>query len=164
MQRAPTIATRAGASGPKPSAVKLVLSAVIVAAVLLQALACVGRINPNYWPFLNYPMYRTARSASDTIVEYVVRATTEEGSEIHVTKEDLGVNHFKFRGGFIAALKAGDAGRAQVYAEIYRQRRGRSIRAFRLSTREIAWADGEVRAGSEAPAVLVKVAPREGWR
>jgi len=135
---------------------------IVVALVLtLQILATfdlfprlLSRPSSQFWPFLDYPMYRAPRYEASVIEHYRVLATTTDGGgEVEVLPTDVALNFRKFRDILITGIRTGDTSRVAAFAELYRLRTGREL----LSVRVIR--DGRVltRHGLE-PAAPVDVA------
>jgi hypothetical protein len=144
------------------------VSAVIVAVLVLQAVATfdlfprlLGRPSSYFWPFLDYPMYRRAHYEGETIEVYRVVGLLEGGGETVIEPADLGLSFWKFRDGFVWAIRQRDGARLAVYAEHYRARAGRRLAALRLERA----GHRVTRAGIEAVApetlLTVDLGPRE---
>jgi len=80
------------------------LSLVIAAVLVLQTAASFDIFpklfsRPSYvlWPFMNYPMYRTAHYEGTVIARFHVLGQTAERVEVELTPEDFGLNFRKFQ-------------------------------------------------------------------
>jgi len=131
------------AACPRPGKLRsYAASSFIVITLGLQTLAVFGKLPQQLWPFLNYPMYRTARGAGDEILAYAVYGRSTSGEEYLLSAEDLGISVFKFQRGLVRAIRDGRAERAAVYASIYAERRGRPLESLRVVARPVVWNDG----------------------
>ena len=79
------------------------VSIVIALVLTLQILATfdlfprlLSRPSYLFWPFLDYPMYRSPRYEASVIEHYRVLATTTEGGEVEVLPADVALNFRKF--------------------------------------------------------------------
>jgi hypothetical protein len=136
------------------------VSLVIAAVLMLQILATfdlfprlLSRPSYLFWPFLDYPMYRSPRYEASVIERYRVLATTSDGGEVEVVPADVALNFRKFRDIVITGIRTGDTSRVAAFAELYRSRTGRQLVSMRVER------DGHVltRHGLE-PAARVNVA------
>jgi hypothetical protein len=116
-----------------------VVSLVIAAVLMLQILATfdlfprlLSRPSYLFWPFLDYPMYRSPRHEASVIEHYRVLATTSAGGEVEVVPADMALNFRKFRDILIAGIRQGDTPRVAAFAELYRSRTGRQLVSMRV--------------------------------
>jgi hypothetical protein len=115
------------------------VSIVIALVLTLQILATfdlfprlLSRPSYLFWPFLDYPMYRSPRYEASVIEHYRVLATTTEGGEVEVLPADVALNFRKFRDILITGIRTGDTSRVAPFAELYRSRTGREMVAVRV--------------------------------
>ena len=129
-----------------------IASAIIVLVLGCQSFAIVAQANRWGWPFTDYPMYSWARSDGERIEAYhLVFATTEDGEEIRIAADDLGLNIFQFIH-WARDLAAANAPRSDV------KHGGRSLRSWIRSTAFGEWLKGTDRAKPGQPSPK-KVSP-----
>jgi hypothetical protein len=116
-----------------------VVSVVIATVLTLQVCATfdlfprfVSRASDRFWPFMDYPMYRSAHHEGSLIEWYRVLGQCADGSEVELTPVDIGLNFSKFRHIFVAAIRSTDRPRVAAFADVYRVRRGTRFVAMRL--------------------------------
>jgi hypothetical protein len=116
-----------------------VVSLVISVVLMVQTAAAfdlfprlVSRPSHVFWPFLSYPMYRTAHYEGAVIERYRVFGRTENGAEVELEPADFGLNFRKFQDIAVVALRRHDLPQVTTIAEIYRARSGRRLVAMRL--------------------------------
>jgi hypothetical protein len=114
------------------------VSLVIAVVLTLQVAATfdlfprlVSRPSYLFWPFLDYPMYRSARYEGSVIERYRVLGRLADGSEVEVSPGDLGLSFRKFRDILVAAIRGADRPRVAAFAELYRIRTGTRLIAMR---------------------------------
>ena len=114
-------------------------SAVIAAVLLLQTVATfdlfptlLSRPSAQFWPFTDYPMYRYARHEGTTIDWYRLLAHRDDGRDIEVTPEDLGLNFRKFRDFVVTAVRINDLETIRRFADLYAVRNGARLESVRL--------------------------------
>jgi hypothetical protein len=134
---------------------------VLIAAVLgLQLLAGLGKRAKEWWPFLEYPMYRTARSRGEEIPRYVLHGVQADSSEIELSPADFGLNPQKFRKDLVGAVLKGDEEAVGRFADIYAERTGgMTFAGLRLERRSARWENGEVVRLPAATVVEMEFAP-----
>jgi hypothetical protein len=115
------------------------VSIVIALVLMLQILATfdlfprlVSRPSYLFWPFLDYPMYRSPRYEGSVIEHYRVLATTTDGGEVEVVPADVALSFRKFRDTLITGIRTGDTSRVAAFAELYRSRTGRQLVSVRV--------------------------------
>ncbi len=136
---------------------KVLASLVIVGVLGLQGLAGFSgnwRFSSYYWPFLSYPMYRFAHYVGDRIdVRFPVFFTLEDGRELEVFPEDLGLDYWKFMRNFKSAIQNEDAQMLDVYIREYQRRTGHRVVHLRLENYPLVLSsDG----GRSAPSEVLK--------
>ncbi len=89
------------------------ISFVIIAVLGLQLFAVIARPGKWTWPFIDYPMYSKSRHDGDRVVaRHFVFGTTEDGKEVAITPEDVGVVlwvYEKWASALMAAALTADA-------------------------------------------------------
>jgi hypothetical protein len=115
------------------------LSLVIAAVLVLQTAASFDIFpklfsRPSYvlWPFMNYPMYRTAHYEGTVIARFHVLGQTAERVEVELTPEDFGLNFRKFQDIAIPAIRRRDVAQVAMFAEIYREKSGNRLVGIRV--------------------------------
>ena len=115
------------------------VSLVIAAVLTLQILATfdlfprlLSRPSYLFWPFLDYPMYRSPRFEASVIEHYRVLATTSDGADVEIVPADVALNFRKFRDIVITGIRVGDTSRVAAFAELYRSRTGRQLVSVRV--------------------------------
>lgn len=62
-----------------------------------------------YWPIIDYPMYHKPHVAGDHVnATFLLEATLRDGSNVNITRDDLGLNIWNFLG-LTRRLAKGDA-------------------------------------------------------
>ena len=95
-------------------------SLVIVAVLLAQGVATFGAFEHLGWPFVDYPMYREARYAGQSINRFTVVGTLADGTDVRLTPEDLHLSIFQYHGGLMPAMVGRDVQEVRTYLEPYR--------------------------------------------
>jgi hypothetical protein len=139
-------------------------SMAIVVVLALQSLAVVRRHHMG-WPFIDYPMYSASHQEGERVraLRYVY-ATLDDGGEVLLAPEDVGLVHFwLFRLWVEAPLLGQERAELEFVRDAYRQQRGGEIVALRIEDHPVI----VTRDGAEAappPRVLatVRFAPPEG--
>jgi hypothetical protein len=115
------------------------VSIVIALVLTLQILATfdlfprlLSRPSYLFWPFLDYPMYRSPRYEASLIERYRLLATTTDGAEVEVLPADVALNFRKFRDILITGVRSGETSRVAAFAELYRARTGRQLVSVRV--------------------------------
>jgi len=91
------------------------------------------RFGSYYWPFLSYPLYHTPHYEGERIkTRTPIIGTWEDGTAVPITRQDLGLNHFRFEWGFVGAVHSEDREKLKVYWDMYRKRKGKRLAALRL--------------------------------
>jgi hypothetical protein len=93
----------------------------VIAIVLMLQLVATFNLFPLFlsrpshllWPFMDYPMYRSARYEGSLMEWYRVLGRRADGSEIEVTPDDVGLNVRRFRDVLIAAIRGADMPRVR---------------------------------------------------
>ena len=81
------------------SAERRIATAIIVLVLGCQFFAVIAQVNKWGWPFTDYPMYSQSRYQGERIVAYhLIFATTEDGDEVQISANDLGLNVWQFMG------------------------------------------------------------------
>jgi hypothetical protein len=118
-----------------PRLVSLVIAVVLV----LQAAASFDVLpklfsRPSYvlWPFMTYPMYRSAHYEGTLIERFRVVGQTVAGAEVELTPIDFGLNFRKFQDIAVPAVRSRDMPQVAMFAEIYRVKSGIRLVAIRL--------------------------------
>jgi hypothetical protein len=122
---------------------RAVATSAILTVLLLQSGVVVARLAriawvPNLWPFLDYPMYRIPRRAGDLLDRYRLIGVTREGDEVPIEHEDLGMDFWKFKDGFVMAVVQGRAEEVARYAAFCEQIFSRPFRALRVENHPVA--------------------------
>jgi hypothetical protein len=79
------------------SAERRIATAIIVLALGCQFFAVIAQVNKWGWPFTDYPMYAQSHHEGERIVAYhLIFATTEDGEEVEISANDLGLNIWQF--------------------------------------------------------------------
>jgi hypothetical protein len=120
----------------RPAARAKILTSLVIGGVLLlqaQAVFPVRRL----WPFLDYPMYRTAHYAGESVPRYRVVGIAADGREVEMDPASLGLSFFKHLHGPVEALETGDAERFAIFADVFRERQGTTIVAARLENHPV---------------------------
>lgn len=111
--------------------------------------------SPQLWPFLTYPMYKSANYEGDEIVEYRAYAVFQDSTEVRVLPKDVNMGFWKFREDFVPAIRKNNRGRIQDYAYLIQEKYKRKPISLRLETHPwILRKKGAVEGASE---VLTKV-------
>jgi hypothetical protein len=113
---------------------------ILIAAVLMLQICATFDLFPRmlsrptylFWPFLDYPMYRSPRYEASVIEHYRVLGTTSDGEELEVLPADVALNFRKFRDIVISSIRAGDTSRVAPFADLYRSRTGRQLVLVRV--------------------------------
>jgi hypothetical protein len=116
------------------------LVSLVIAVILMLQLAgtfdlfpwLLSRPSHRFWPFMNYPMYRSARYEGAVIGQYRVFGRAVDGSEVEVTASDLGLNFRKFQDIVVAAVRHRDMPRVVAFGEMYRVKTGARLVALRV--------------------------------
>jgi hypothetical protein len=115
------------------------ISVAILMVLALQAFA--GFIDTGRWgwPFLAYPMYKTAHHDGERILhDFTLYAKTADGDRIEVTRDDLGLGFWHFEKFIFAAIRQGDLEKPQIIANEYCKRHNRRIVGLVLEDKGIA--------------------------
>lgn len=78
------------------SSARRLATVVICAVLLIQAGAVVGRVDSDGFPFVDYPMYSSARYEGDRMDDFTVYATLSDGRRERVTREDIYLDDFQY--------------------------------------------------------------------
>ena len=113
---------------PRQVALRQVLASLVIAGVLgFQGFAvleplCFHRIKEEgyLWPFVDYPMYREARYAGQSINRFTVVGTLADGTDVRLTPETLHLTIFQYHGGLMPAMVGRDVQEVRTYLEPYR--------------------------------------------
>lgn len=135
----------------KNSILKKLISLVILSVIFLQAFTSfrvytylplafppASKLNlekvrsPALWPFLTYPMYRSAYYEGDEFVEYRTYAVFRDSTEIRISPEDIGVGFWKYRSEFVTYLRKGEIENIQNFLHIIREKYEREPVRLRL--------------------------------
>ena len=117
-----------------------IASAIIVLVLGCQLFASLAQANRWSWPFTDYPMYAWSHYEGERIKAYpIVSATTEDGQEIEIIADDLGLNIWQFMS-WAGQLAAADAPRSD--AAPARQSGFPSLRTWIRSTALAEWLKG----------------------
>lgn len=89
----------------RPAARHLLLSALIVTVIGLQ-IGVLFKSSPNWWPFIDYPLYSPAHFAPARTVHYRLHGLTEQASPelFEITAQDLGMSWFVYHTQLIPRL------------------------------------------------------------
>jgi hypothetical protein len=144
-----------------------VLSFVIAVVLTLQFAAAfdffpllLSRSSNSFWPFISYPMYRSAHYEGAVLPRFRVFGRTLAGSDVEITPPDLGLNLRKFQDIFVAALRQPDMPLVDAFAEIYRRRTGMRLIAIRLERHgQVLTRDG-LQAAPAVQLAVLSLSPR----
>lgn len=123
---------------------RLAISVLVASVLFLQLIAGFGKRPREWWPFLEYPMYRTARSSGEAIKRHVLHGVQADSNEIELSPVDFGLNPQKFRKDLVRAVLQGDEETARRFVDIYAERTdGMTFAGLRLEEHATRWVDGE---------------------
>jgi hypothetical protein len=132
---------------------KAIICAVIVTCIALQTyagiikLACSGvelpyicniPEDPSLYPFLNYPMYRSAKPEGVIVPKFAVIATYPNGTEKQLTAEDFALSDYWFTRGIIYSLDKKDDAKTQEFIRDYEQSGKPPFTSLRLDVTPLA--------------------------
>jgi hypothetical protein len=119
---------------------KSLISALIVVFLGLQGFVTLGPDQPHdggyFWPFVSYPMYNGAHFEGEKLHQYRLMAILD-GEEKEIGPYDFGMNYFTFQRGGIRAMLKADRQAMQKYADFYKLRTKKMVKAFRLEDRPL---------------------------
>jgi len=139
-------------------AARIVATLVIIFVLALQAQAVfpLRRV----WPFLDYPMYRTAHYAGEAVPRFHILVTTDSGATMEMDPASLGISFFKHLHGPVEAMQEGDHERFEEFVEIFEARQEVAVASARLENRPVRLDEsGTV---SEEPPVTITEMARHG--
>jgi len=144
---------------------------VILVVLAVQAIAALaltpGPVEkpPFLWPFLNYPMYSAPHYEGEGIPRFEVVATTSDGREIEVTKENLGTDFWIFRNAFLLPFEQqGMRDELEPGVGLFERRHGVSVVEVRLEDRPLVLTrDGTEDGPSEVRGVARRTSPDGPW-
>ena len=118
------------------------ISFVILSIIILQAAASLGIVskffyNDRLWPILDYPMYSSAHYQGDSIDQYFLYGLLEDGSELPIPKEDLGLNFWKFLRGPVYAIIQDDVKLLNKYVKLYEDLHNQRLIGLRLENQPL---------------------------
>lgn len=74
-----------------------------------------------YWPIIDYPMYASPGASGDSIdSEFILRGVLDDGTEVNITRADLGLNVFHY-GNLTAAIRHGEPNGIAALQKTYKQ-------------------------------------------
>jgi hypothetical protein len=112
---------------------RLVVSAIIVTILSLQAV--VGFVNTGMraWPLVAYPMYKTARYEGDRLDHALnAYAILANGEKVPITPDDLNMSFWLFGDHFIAPVINGRRDVLEPLIARYCEHHGSQVVAFRI--------------------------------
>jgi len=75
--------------------------------------------DPTFFPFLDYPMYATARYEGVQIDEKFLYGFLESGTKVPITDEELGISRYQFLNKVIPGVKQKNDKSIEYYVGIY---------------------------------------------
>jgi len=118
-------------------------SIVILTTLFLQGIAAFGiqfgpiEKQPFLWPFLNYPMYGSARLEGDEINFETLIGILPDSTEVLIEPDDFSMPFFLFRKQVLAAIRREDRVELQQHRAFYESRHDRQLIGFRLENRPL---------------------------
>ena len=107
-------------------------SLAILIFLTLQVYAIFAHVSPRLWPFLDYPMYKQARYAGETLNQYFLFGILKDLTEVPIFPGDLGLDFWKFEQGPVLALRRKDREKLKTYVQLYQSRHNKQLVSLRL--------------------------------
>jgi hypothetical protein len=87
--------------------------------------------DPGLYPFLNYPMYSSAKEEGVSVGKNKLIAVLEDSSEEELTAEELGISAYRFARDLLPAIKEDDRSTVIQYIDMYAPSHSQRIQSLR---------------------------------
>jgi hypothetical protein len=96
------------------------------------------------WPFIDYPMYSYPKELGDNIQQYSVYGVLDNGTEVKIEPENLGVNYWIFMYGIVTSLRKEDVEDVKHFVEMFEQRNQVKLQSIRLENQPLTLTESGV--------------------
>jgi hypothetical protein len=94
--------------------------------------------DPSLYPFLNYPMYRSAKPEGVTVPKFALIATYANGTEKQLTAKDFDLSDYWFNKGIIFSLSKKENSKVYEFIEAYERSGNQPFDSLRLDVTPLA--------------------------
>jgi hypothetical protein len=94
--------------------------------------------DPSLYPFLNYPMYRSAKPEGVIVPKFALIATYANGTEKQLTAKDFNLSDYWFNKGIIHSLNEKENSKVYEFIEAYERSGNQPFASLRLDVTPLA--------------------------